>query len=243
MNTLKNLLRKGITIGSFCLVSGTILSAQISLSMQNKSTREVIREIEKVSDYRFFYNDNLSGLNTKISVSAQGENIRNLLEQIKQQAQITYIIKENNQSNEKKYYYVDIKGEVKDPGVYKLKEGSRVIDAINASGGLKENANTYSVNLSKKITDEMVIIVPSNSENTNVSDNTITQNTKNSGLVNINTATTKELLSITGIGESKASNIVKYREENGNFSSIEDIKNVSGIGDSLFEKIKKYITV
>lgn len=118
-----------------------------------------------------------------------------------------------------------------------------VIDAINASGGLKENANTYSVNLSKKITDEMVIIVPSNSENTNVSNNTITQNTKNSSLVNINTATTKELLSITGIGESKASNIVKYREENGNFSSIEDIKNVSGIGDSLFEKIKKYITV
>lgn len=97
MNTLKNLLRKGITIGSFCLVSGTILSAQISLSMQNKSTREVIREIEKVSDYRFFYNDNLSGLNTKISVSAQGENIRNVLEQIKSQAQITYIIKENNQ--------------------------------------------------------------------------------------------------------------------------------------------------
>ena len=78
MNTLKNLLRKGITIGSFCLVSGTILSAQISLSMQNKSTREVIREIEKVSDYRFFYNDNLSGLNTKISVSAQGEYIRDV---------------------------------------------------------------------------------------------------------------------------------------------------------------------
>ncbi len=163
----------------------------------------------------------------------------NLLHLIK----VKLIIKENNQSNEKKYYYVDIKGEVKDPGVYKLKEGSRVIDAINASGGLKENANTYSVNLSKKITDEMVIIVPSNSENTNVSNNTITQNTKNSSLVNINTATTKELLSITGIGESKASNIVKYREENGNFSSIEDIKNVSGIGDSLFEKIKKYITV
>ncbi|WP_368341804.1 SusC/RagA family TonB-linked outer membrane protein, partial [Parabacteroides merdae] len=65
--------------------------------MQNKSTREVIREIEKVSDYRFFYNDNLSGLNTKISVSTQGEDIRDVLEQIKSQAQITYIIKENNQ--------------------------------------------------------------------------------------------------------------------------------------------------
>lgn len=152
------------------------------------------------------------------------------------------IVKENTSSN-KKYYYVDIKGEVKDPGVYKLKDGSRVIDAINASGGLKENANTYSVNLSKKITDEMVIIVPSSTESENASNNNVIQNTKNNDLVNINTATTKELLSITGIGESKASNIVKYREENGNFNSIEDIKNVSGIGDSLFEKIKKYITV
>lgn len=64
MNTLKNLLRKGITIGSFCLVSGTILSAQISLSMQNKSTREVIREIEKVSDYRFLIDILLSILKT-----------------------------------------------------------------------------------------------------------------------------------------------------------------------------------
>ena len=97
MNVLKNFFRKGLVIGSFCLVSGTILSAQISLSMQNKSTREVIREIEKVSDYRFFYNDNLSGLDTRITISADEENIQNLLEQIKQQAKISYIIKENKQ--------------------------------------------------------------------------------------------------------------------------------------------------
>ena len=77
MNVLKNFFRKGLVIGSFCLVSGTILSAQISLSMQNKSTREVIREIEKVSDYRFFYNDNLSGLDTRITISADEENIQN----------------------------------------------------------------------------------------------------------------------------------------------------------------------
>ena len=94
MNVLKNFFRKGLVIGSFCLVSGTILSAQISLSMQNKSTREVIREIEKVSDYRFFYNDNLSGLDTRITISADEENIQNLLEQIKQQAKISYKIKE-----------------------------------------------------------------------------------------------------------------------------------------------------
>ena len=97
MNVLKNFFRKGLVIGSFCLVSGTILSAQISLSMQNKSTREVIREIEKASDYRFFYNDNLSGLDTRITISADEENIQNLLEQIKQQAKISYIIKENKQ--------------------------------------------------------------------------------------------------------------------------------------------------
>lgn len=98
MNILKNFLRIGILISGFCLVSsGILLAAQISLSMQNKSTREVIREIEKVSDYRFFYNDNLSGLDARITVAANNDNIRNLLEQIKQQAQISYIIKDNNQ--------------------------------------------------------------------------------------------------------------------------------------------------
>ena len=132
MNTLKNLLRKGITIGSFCLVSGTILSAQISLSMQNKSTREVIREIEKVSDYRFFYNDNLSGLNTKISVSAQGENIRDVLEQIKSQAQITYIIKENNQIVLSALGYVSLSTQQntrKITGIVKDQSGEPVIGA------------------------------------------------------------------------------------------------------------------
>ena len=132
MNTLKNLLRKGITIGSFCLVSGTILSAQISLSMQNKSTREVIREIEKVSDYRFFYNDNLSGLNTKISVSAQGENIRDVLEQIKSQVQITYIIKENNQIVLSAPGYVSSSTQQNTPkitGIIKDQSGEPVIGA------------------------------------------------------------------------------------------------------------------
>lgn len=160
------------------------------------------------------------------------------------------IVKENieNSSKIKKYFYVDIKGEVKEPGVYKLKEGSRVIDAINASGGLKENADTYSINLSKKIIDEMVIIVYSsdNTINTNLENNNdasvLKEGSKKNNLVNINTASKEELLSIIGIGDSKADNIIKYRKENGNFNSIEDIKNVSGIGDALFEKIKKYIT-
>lgn len=167
-------------------------------------------------------------------------------------------------------YYVDIKGAVKNPGVYKLKEKSRVIDVINASGGLLEDADTSIINLSKIIEDEMVIIIYTKEEiekyknNEINSTSSITQKieentktiddnndveiknkniSKTNSKVNINTADKKTLLTITGIGESKANNIIKYRDEKGYFNSIEDIKNVSGIGDSLYEKIKKYITV
>ena len=167
-------------------------------------------------------------------------------------------------------YYVDIKGAVKNPGVYKLKEKSRVIDVINASGGLLENADTSIINLSKIIEDEMVIIIYAKEEiekyknneinstssiNQKIEENTkpIDSNnnaeiskksiSKTNSKININTSDKNTLLKITGIGESKANNIIKYREEKGNFNSIEEIKNVSGIGDSLFEKIKKYITV
>jgi len=186
-------------------------------------------------------------------------------------------IVKKEEKKEEDFYYVDIKGAVKNPGVYKLKENSRVIDVINASGGLNENADTSIINLSKKIFDEMFIIIYTKEEIAKYKEKTIStseinkeleknilvidennsaniknkskNNTSNKEdideekLVNINSATKEELLTITGIGESKADAIISYREENGNFNSIEDIKNVSGIGDSLFEKIKDYITV
>ena len=178
--------------------------------------------------------------------------------------------KKEAKKEDTQYYYVDIKGAVNKEGVYKIKIGSRVIDVINEAGGLKENADTSIINLSKKVSDEMYIIVYTKEEvdkyrNENLSNSEISKKLQNKILtidenndanlkesnsedkedeiVNINTATKEELLSITGIGESKANNIIKYREENGNFESIEDIKNVSGIGDSLFEKIKDYIKV
>ena len=166
-------------------------------------------------------------------------------------------------------YNIDIKGAIKNPGVYSVESNLTVNDVIKIAGGLTENADTSLINLAKKITDEMVIIIYTKEEvkNSNLLetvikvvekecvcpniendsclndkiDDTITNN-PNSKLVNINTATLAELQTISGIGESKAKNIIKYREEVGNFNTIEDIKNVDGIGDTLYESIKIYIT-
>lgn len=157
--------------------------------------------------------------------------------------------------------YIDIKGSVKNPGVYEFNENDRVIDAIELAGGLNKNANTSNINLSKKLESEMVIYIYSDSEIKNGSktlscDTTCnteiieinncvensTNKTESSSLININTATIAELQTLDGIGESKAKNIIEYRNTNGNFKSIEEIKNISGIGDSLYEKIKDKIT-
>ena len=175
---------------------------------------------------------------------------------------------ELEETNEKIVKYnVDIKGAVNKPGVYTVDKNTNVNGVIKLAGGLAKNADTSLINLAKKVTDEMVIIIYTKEEveNSNIVktvikivekecicpniendscinneiDDTITNNNK---LININTATKEELESITGLGESKANNIIKYREEFGNFNSIEDIKNVTGIGEALYEKIKIYIT-
>jgi len=154
---------------------------------------------------------------------------------------------------------VDIKGMVTSPGVYEVESSSRVNDVINIAGGLLEGADTSLINLAKIVEDEMIIIIYSKEEIlekykeevcicdcpeiTNDACISINANNEINKIVNINTATKEELMTIPGIGESKAESILNYREENGNFSSIEEIKNVSGIGDSLFEEIKILITV
>lgn len=165
-------------------------------------------------------------------------------------------------------YMVDIKGAVNSPGVYQLDSNLTVNDAIKIAGGLTKDADTSIINLAKKITDEMVIIIYTKEEvkNSNVVDTVIKivekecicPNIQNDGclnddikdnisnkdekLVNINTATLEELETISGIGESKAKSIIEYRQKNGLFEKIEDIMNVEGIGESLYEKIKIYIT-
>ena len=161
---------------------------------------------------------------------------------------------------------VDIKGQIVNPGIYSVSSSARVIDVIEQAGGLTTNANTTVINLSKKVIDEMVIIIYSNDEvndfkktkeleqqvqtqciqkdeNSLVNDACITTNTETSSKVSINNASIQELQNLPWIGEAKAKDIITYREQNGPFKSIEDIKNVSGIGESLFAKIKDYITL
>lgn len=166
-------------------------------------------------------------------------------------------IEENNKKEETSKVVVDIKGMVTNPGVYEVDSTMRVNDVILLAGGLIEGADTSLINLAKIVTDEMTIIIYSNEEILEKyknevcvcdcpdisNDACISDNNEDDELVNINTANIDELMDIKGIGRSKAKAIIEYRDKNGNFNSIDDIKNVDGIGDSLFEKIKMYIKV
>lgn len=156
-------------------------------------------------------------------------------------------MKEEEASDKSKEIVVDIKGEVNAPGVYQMEEGSRIIDVIDKAGGLLDEAETTAVNFAQILSDQMVIYVPKEGEEPPVdsltteeqTDETETETTQ----VDINKAEKEALMTLKGIGNSKAENILSYREENGLFETIEDIKNVSGIGEATFENLKDSITV
>lgn len=163
---------------------------------------------------------------------------------------------ETNQANQDKeeIVIIHITGSVKNPGIVKLKEGSRIEDAIEAAGGLTENADISNVNLAYVLDDGIKIKIPNLDDEgigdedilTTDSGNGIIQNDENrasSKTININKATEDELSTLPGIGNSLAVRIVEYRKQNGNFNTIEDIKNVSGIGESKFTNIKEFISV
>ena len=164
--------------------------------------------------------------------------------------------KDNNKKDEEEeeIMAVHVTGEVKNPGVVKVKEGSRIEDVIEAAGGLTENADTTNINLAYMIEDGMKIRIPSSNEE-DIEANYISvdsgkgviiseENNNTSNLiVNINTADETELEQLPGIGPSIASKIIEYRNQNGKFKNIEDIKNVTGIGESKYEKIKDFIKV
>lgn len=174
---------------------------------------------------------------------------------------------EIEEPKEIKKVYVDIKGAINNPGVYEMDSDSRIIDVIKKAGDLTDQADTSILNLSKKVDDEMYIIIYTKDEMKEYNEKNIPTTTiakeiekkivcpdeKNdacintntsvvSSKININTASKEELESLTGIGEAKAESIIEYRNNN-KFESIEDIKNVNGIGDSLYEKIKDNIEV
>lgn len=143
---------------------------------------------------------------------------------------------------------VDVKGAVEKPGLYTLEVGSRVNDAVEAAGGLTSQADPKSINLAQKLSDEAVVYVASKDENISVVASTtissaMSQEEKNTSLVNLNTATEADLQTISGIGAKRATDIIAYREANGGFKSVDDLNNVSGIGDKTMESIRPYVTV
>lgn len=162
-------------------------------------------------------------------------------------------------------YYVDIKGYVKKPGVYEVSKTSIVNDCLKLAGGLLKNADTTTINLSKPVSAAMVIYVPKKNEviksttdktttttteipnDAAIPDNSNTSSDTSSATlnlkINLNTASKEELTKLSGIGEAKAQDIIDYRNTNGSFKTIEEIKNISGIGDALFAKIKDNICV
>lgn len=144
--------------------------------------------------------------------------------------------------------FVDIKGAVKNEGVYELSSGSRVTDVVKLAGGFTEDADKKSVNLAEKVTDESVIYVARVGENvapttTNSQANGSAQQEESSDKINLNTATLAELQTISGIGAKRAQDIIDYRDANGGFSSVDDLANVSGIGEKTLEKLKSEVTV
>lgn len=134
---------------------------------------------------------------------------------------------------------IDISGEIKNPGIYKMKGKVRLYEIIDKAGGLKEEANINSINQARYVKDGEKIIIPS-SRNSQGMDKESISNGNN--LVNINTASKEELLKLPGIGEVTAEKIINYRDNN-NFTKIEDLKNVNGIGMATYNKLKDLICV
>ena len=192
--------------------------------------------------------------NNNESIFVDDENIidNNTLDNNKDETKINFQETSNINSNlsvdkiEDKTIIVEIKGEVKKPDVYVLDENSIINDLINLAGGVTENADLSAINRAKKLQNhEMIYISNKNDDNISLKINSnVTSNEGDSGnIVDINTASVEELKKLNGVGDSKAKNIVEYREQNGGFKSIEEIKNVNGIGEKMFEKIKENIIV
>ena len=133
---------------------------------------------------------------------------------------------------------IDIQGNVVSPGVYKMNEGDRIVDAIKKAGGFMPDAEIRSVNQAEKISDEMVINVAKKGEKF---EGSAQQSAAKEGKININAADVNELQNLNGVGPSKAESIISYREEHGPFTSIEQLLEVRGIGEKTIEQWKDKI--
>lgn len=167
------------------------------------------------------------------------------------------VIEENNIETKETETYeleekikVHIAGEVKKEGILEFEEGSRIADVIDKAGGTTGDADLSKINLAYEVEDGQKIYIPNKNNKEDVEyiieeagEGIINNEENTSKKININTASQTELETLSGIGPSTALKIIHYREENGDFNTIEDIKNVSGIGDAKFNNIKEEITV
>ena len=138
---------------------------------------------------------------------------------------------------------VDVKGAVKTPGIYDLPVGSRINDAVQKAGGLTDNADSKSINLAQKISDEALVYVPTKGEDTSQATQSNVSNSKENKKVNLNKASLEELKQVKGLGAKRAQDIIDHRDSNGKFKSVDELKKVSGIGAKTIEKLKEYVTV
>ena len=149
-----------------------------------------------------------------------------------------------------KVMYTDIKGSVKEPGIYSFSSEERVYDVLKRAGGLLEEADSDRINFSAKIEDQQVLYIPAVGEeppehlnqSASPEGKQSTADTEPSK-ININTATPSELQQIPGIGSVKAQEIIRFREENGSFQKVEDLQEISGIGEKTVEKLKNFVTI
>ena len=152
---------------------------------------------------------------------------------------------EKDESPEQDLITVDVKGAVKLPGIYDLPVGSRVHDAVQKAGGLTEEADSKSLNLAQKVSDEALVYVPTKGEEV-ASQQTAsgtTPSTSKEKKINLNKASLEELKQVKGLGGKRAQDIIDHREANGKFKSVDELKKVSGIGAKTIEKLKDYVTV
>ncbi|MDO6342993.1 helix-hairpin-helix domain-containing protein [Streptococcus oralis] len=152
---------------------------------------------------------------------------------------------EKEESPEQDLITVDVKGAVKSPGIYDLPVGSRVHDAVQKAGGLTDEADSKSLNLAQKISDEALVYVPTKGEEAASQQATsgTSPSTSKDKKVNLNKASLEELKQVKGLGGKRAQDIIDHREANGKFKSVDELKKVSGIGAKTIEKLKDYVTV
>lgn len=209
-----------------------IMVISISILTYGKNNNSIFKD--KYMDNIFIEDDNKEFESGEIIIDGGENNI----------AESSNLNLEEKINEKESLIVVEIKGEVVNPDVYTLNEGSIIKDLIDMAGGLTTEADISNINRAKEIKNHELIIIRNINDKTNEDDvieDSISEEVIDDTLISINNSDIEQLKEIPGIGEVKAKAIISYRESNGEFRSIDELKNVDGIGEKTFEKIKDNI--